>query len=443
MIFSSIEFLIFFVIFILSLKLFKKYQSEIIIYYSLFFYGFWDLKFTILILYLLFSTYYFLKKRVNLKISITCLLLPLFYFKYSFFFINLFELNFLINFSYLGNLPLGISFISFTCIAAIVDIHLKSFNKEEINLKNFSQFILYFPQLIAGPILRLKDLLHIFNQKILFDQSNLKFGLVLFLIGFIKKIYFADTIGNYIDPIFLDIENVDPSKLHKAFLLFPIQIYFDFSGYVDMALGISNCLSIKLPINFNKPYLTNSLTEFWRNWHITLSNWFRDYIYVPLGGSKKGPMTRNINLLLTMSIAGLWHGASLNFILWGFLNGLILTFEKYLKSYNKKNIFKIIINCFIVFNLWVVFRVQDFNLLINFFTILYSNILLFFKPSNILVLLFTVLSIFTQKFEDIDKIKIFSDKLKFSYIIPFFIVFLLIGFAMNAGQSDKFIYFDF
>ena len=146
MIFSSIEFLIFFVIFILSLKLFKKYQSEIIIYYSLFFYGFWDLKFTILILYLLFSTYYFLKKRVNLKISITFLLLPLFYFKYSFFFINLFELNFLINFSYLGNLPLGISFISFTCIAAIVDIHLKSFNKEEINLKNFSQFILYFPQ---------------------------------------------------------------------------------------------------------------------------------------------------------------------------------------------------------------------------------------------------------------------------------------------------------
>ena len=283
----------------------------------------------------------------------------------------MFELNFLKNFSYNGNLPLGISFISFTCIAAIVDIHLKSFNKQEIKLKNFSQFILYFPQLIAGPILRLKDLLHIFNKKILFDQSNLKFGLVLFLIGFIKKIYFADTIGNYIDPIFLDLENVNPSKLHKAFLLFPIQIYFDFSGYVDMALGISNCLSIKLPINFNKPYLTSSLTEFWRNWHITLSNWFRDYIYIPLGGSKKRPMVRNMNLILTMSIAGLWHGASLNFILWGFLNGLILALEKYFKFHEKKNNFKIIINCFIIFNLWIIFRIQDFNVLINFFIILY------------------------------------------------------------------------
>lgn len=443
MIFSSIEFIIFFVIFILSLKLFKKYQSEIIIYYSIFFYGFWDLKFTLLILYLLFFTYYFLKKKINLKISIICLLLPLFYFKYSFFFVDLIELNFLKNFSYNGNLPLGISFISFTCIAAIVDIHLKSFNKEEINLKNFSQFILYFPQLIAGPILRLKDLLYIFNQKILFDQSNLKFGLILFLIGFIKKIYFADTIGNYIDPIFLDVENVNPLKLHKAFLLFPIQIYFDFSGYVDMALGISNCLSIKLPINFNKPYLTSSLTEFWRNWHITLSNWFRDYIYIPLGGSKKRPMVRNINLILTMSIAGLWHGASLNFILWGFLNGLILALEKYFKFHEKKNNIKIIINCFIVFNLWIIFRIQDFNILINFFIILFSNFLLFFEVSNILVLIFVVLLIFTQKFEDINKIYILSKKLKFSYIVPFFIVVLFIGFAMNAGQSDKFIYFDF
>jgi len=443
MIFSSIEFIIFFIIFILSLKLLRKYQNEIIIYYSLFFYGFWDLKFTALILYLLFSTYYFLKKKISLKISITCLLLPLFYFKYSSFFINLFELNFLINFSYLGNLPLGISFISFTCIAAIVDIHLKSFDKEEINLKNFSQFILYFPQLIAGPILRLKDLLHIFNQKIIFDQSNLKFGLVLFLIGFIKKIYFADTIGNYIDPIFLDIENVDPSKLHKAFLLFPVQIYFDFSGYVDMALGVSNCLSIKLPINFNKPYHTSSLTEFWRNWHITLSNWFRDYIYIPLGGSKKGPMIRNVNLILTMSIAGLWHGASLNFVLWGFINGLILSLEKYFDYFKTGNIFKIILNCFVIFNLWVIFRIQDLNSIYVFFHKMYSNIFFITETSNLIVLTITIFFIFLQKFENIDKIKMFSTNLRFSYLVPFLIVIIFIGFGLSAGQSEKFIYFDF
>ena len=443
MIFSSIEFLIFFIFFLLSLKFFQKFQSEIIIYYSLFFYAFWDIKFTLLILYLLFSTFYFIKKKINLKISIILILLPLFYFKYSFFFVDLICIDFLKKFSYSGNLPLGISFISFTCIAAIIDIHSKSFGLKEINLKNFSQFIFYFPQLIAGPILRLKDLLHIFNQKIYFDQSNFKFGIVLFLIGFIKKIYFADTIGSYIDPIFLNVDNVDPSKIHKAFLLFPIQIYFDFSGYVDMALGISSCLSIKLPINFNKPYLRSSLTEFWRNWHITLSNWFRDYIYIPLGGSKKNSIIRNINLILTMTIAGLWHGASLNFILWGFLNGFILSLEKYFKFFEKNNTFKIIINCVILFNLWIIFRIQDLSILFNFFIILYSNILLFFNLSNIVTLIITILLIFSQKFEDINKIKSFSNRLNFSYLLPFFIVILLIGFGLNAGQSNKFIYFDF
>jgi alginate O-acetyltransferase complex protein AlgI len=389
------------------------------------------------------SSYYLIKKKINLKISLTLILLPLFYFKYSFFFLDLISADLLKKYSYSGDLPLGISFISFTCIAAIIDVHLKNFTKEEIELKNFSQFILYFPQLIAGPILRLKDLLHIFNKKIYFEKSNFKFGIVLFLIGFVKKIYFADTIGGYIDPIFLNVDNVDPSKIHKAFLLFPIQIYFDFSGYVDMALGISCCLSIKLPINFNKPYLRSSLTEFWRNWHITLSNWFRDYIYIPLGGSKKNPMTRNINLILTMTIAGLWHGASLNFILWGFLNGFILSLEKYFKFFEKDNTFKIIINCAILFNLWIIFRIQDLSILFNFFIILYSNILLFFDLSNIVTLILTILFIFSQRFEDINKIKSFSNKLNFSYLLPFFIVILLIGFAMNAGQSDKFIYFDF
>ena len=159
-------------------------------------------------------------------------------------------------------------------------------------------------------------------------MQKIKFGLLLFFIWICKKIFFADTIASFIDPIFDDPTSANKADLIKAYYLFPLQIYFDFSGYVDMALGISNILSINLPINFNKPYLSQSLTEFWRNWHITLSNWFRDYLYIPLGGSRSNKVKFSFNLIFTMSIAGLWHGASLNFIIWGFLNGLFLFFEK-------------------------------------------------------------------------------------------------------------------
>ena len=443
MIFSSIEFLLFFLVFLLFIKFLNKFQSVWIIFFSLFFYSFWDAKFTFLIIYLLLITFYFIKRLINIKISIIAVLLPLFYFKYSSFFFQIINIKTLSTFAYSGNLPLGISFITFTCLAAIIDVHARNFKNNEIKLNNFSQFILYFPQLIAGPILRLKDLLHIFKKKIVFKNSNIKFGIVLFLIGFVKKIYFADNIGSYIDPIFSNIESVDIKELHKAFLLFPIQIYFDFSGYVDMALGISNCLSIKLPINFNKPYLTHSITEFWRNWHITLSNWFRDYIYIPLGGSKKGSLSRNFNLLITMTIAGLWHGASFNFLLWGFLNGLLLSIEKYFVFFKKKKIYKIIFNCFIVFNLWVIFRIQEFSQIYIFYELLYKNFFLFFETSNLIVLLLTVILVYLQKFEDLDKIENYSKRISLSYLLPFFVVIIFVGFAINAGQTDKFIYFDF
>ena len=182
------------------------------------------------------------------------------------------------------------------------------------------------------------------------------------MIGFIKKIFFADSISNFIDPIFDQGNLIASEDYIKGFLLFPLQIYFDFSGYVDMALGASKILSIDLPINFNKPYLSSSLTEFWRNWHITLSNWFRDYIYIPLGGSRHGNNKLFGNLFLTMSIAGLWHGASLNFILWGSLNGIFLFFEKKINKYFKfTKTIKIILTCFLVFNLWIVFRINDLN----------------------------------------------------------------------------------
>tara|TARA_Y100001970_G_scaffold52672_1_gene66580 strand:+ start:5477 stop:6805 length:1329 start_codon:yes stop_codon:yes gene_type:complete len=442
MIFSSFEFLIFFGIFLVFLLLLPNFQKTIIITFSLFFYSFWNFYFSFLILYYCLITYFLLKKNYSLKISVFVILLPLIYFKYSFFLIDLTNLEKFISFTYLGELPLAISFITFTAIAVIVD--RKNQSNDDIKLTSLSEYFLYFPQLIAGPILRLNELLPQLKFKIKFNKENIKFGLLLFIIGFIKKVYFADNIAEFIDPFFENPNVTSSADLIKAFLLFPIQIYFDFSGYVDMALGVSTICGISLPINFNKPYLTQSLTEFWRSWHITLSNWFRDYIYIPLGGSKKNNLITNKNLIITMCIAGLWHGASLNFILWGFLNGIILCLEKIFSFHKSKRSFiRCIVNCFIIFNLWIIFRINEFTVMYDFIILFYSNILEFFKFDNLLTLFFVLIMVYSQKFDNFYALKNLSTKIKLPFLLPFIFVVMIVGFSISLGQSEKFIYFQF
>ena len=443
MIFSSIQFLIFFLIFLVSIKIFKNNQRSIIILFSLFFYAYWNPLFIFLIIFFLITSYFFIKKDINLKISIPITLIPLFYFKYSFFLSSFFHSEILTLFSYTGSLPLAISFITFTGIAILVDVKTKKYN-ERINFFSLSEFLIYFPQLIAGPILRAKELMPLLKNKIIFNNKNIKLGILLFIVGFIKKVFLADSIADFIDPIF-EKENLIASEDYlKGFLLFPLQIYFDFSGYVDMALGISKILSIDLPINFNKPYLSNSLTEFWRNWHITLSKWFRDYIYIPLGGSKNGNKKLFKNLFLTMTIAGLWHGASINFILWGSLNGIFLFLEKKISNYcNLNKSLKIFLTCFLIFNLWIIFRINDLNFIIIFYYNLYSNLLTSMTIENFLLLLLVVLAIFTQKFDNYGYIEKASKKTSFLILIPVLIIILITGLAIKAGSSEKFIYFDF
>lgn len=443
MIFSSIEFIVFFLTVIFLIKFLPKYQSPIIILSSLFFYGYWNPTFLVLIIYFFGFTYLFIKKNISLKISIIIILLPLAYFKYSLFFFEILQLRYLSSYAYEGDLPLAISFITFTAIAMIIDVKKKLYN-ENLNLKDVAEFILYFPQLIAGPILRAHQLIPELRKKIVFNLDNLKVGLLLFLVGFIKKIFFADTIASIIDPIFLEPMNYESKDLFKAYILFPFQIYFDFSGYVDMALGASSIFGIKLPINFNKPYLSSSITEFWRNWHITLSNWFRDYIYIPLGGSRVGQKKIFLNLILTMSIAGLWHGASFNFILWGFLNGVLLAIEKKFNYLIKLNNFlKIFINCFLIFNLWMVFRIDNFTSLINFYSNLYFNYISIFSLDNLGLIFLALLLVFSQKYDNYEFMQKSSKNIRLVIIIPVFIIILVTGFGINAGTSEKFIYFDF
>lgn len=443
MIFSSIQFLIFFLTFLFFIKVFKNNQRSIILLFSIFFYGFWSPAFTFLIFFFFISSYFFLKNNLSLKVSIPITLLPLFYFKYSFFLSNFFEIQMLTDLSYKKNLPLAISFITFTTIAILVDVKTKKYN-EKINFFSLSEFLIYFPQLIAGPILRAKELIPLLKNKIVFTNTNVKFGILLFMIGFIKKIFLADSISNFIDPIFEKDNLIASEDYIKGFLLFPLQIYFDFSGYVDMALGISKILSINLPINFNKPYLSSSLTEFWRNWHITLSKWFRDYIYIPLGGSKNGNKKLFSNLFITMSVAGLWHGASTNFILWGSLNGIFLFFEKKMSKYLSLNKFmKIFLTCFLVFNLWMVFRINDLNALLIFYINLYLNLFTIFETENLILLSLVIIAVLSQKFDNYSCIENLSKKINFLILIPIFILIIITGLAIKAGSSEKFIYFDF
>jgi alginate O-acetyltransferase complex protein AlgI len=446
MIFSSVEFILFFSIFIISLIFFSKYQKFLIILFSLVFYSFWKPIFTLIIIYLIVSFYLFIKKNISLKIAIPLILSPLIYFKYSTFFFEIIGFDSINHIAYSGNLPLGISFITFTVIALLVDVKKKIYTNN-LKLSTVSEFILYFPQLVAGPILRAHQLIPFLKKKISFTEENIKNGTLLFLLGFVKKIFFADTIAEVINPIFLNPLDFSGEYIVVASLLFPLQIYFDFSGYVDMALGISRILGISLPINFDRPYLSKSLTEFWRKWHITLSRWFRDYLYIPLGGSRVNKLKIYYNLLITMTIAGLWHGSSWNFLIWGVAHGTLLCVEKskILSKFTNffPDFFKIFLTCFVVFNLWIIFRISNLEILMVFYKILYSNILLIYNIKILFTLIILSITLYFHKYDNCNDVEKISKKISYKLLIPITASILITGFLLSLGTSEKFIYFDF
>ena len=447
MIFSSIQFIIFFSIFILVILLLRKKNWPVIILVaSYFFYAYQNFYHSFIILFLAFLA--IIQKRYYFKLSIVIpiSLLPLVMYKYSNFFINLFNHDLLGNDYILidvGSIPIGISFVTFTVIAYFIDIKTKSFTLKHTNL-DVLNYILFFPQLVAGPILRPGELISQVQRKITININNFNSGMILFAIGIIKKIFIADSIGLYIDPTFEALNSSSNSEILSAFLLFPFQIYFDFSGYTDMAVGLARVLGVTLPENFDRPYLTSSIREFWQKWHITLSNWIRDYIYFPLGGSKKSELITVVNVITAMSISGLWHGASYTFLLWGFFNGVFIVLERYIKLnffFNKN--FLIFMNIFVVFNLWVLFRSQSISDVIIIFSQIYSFDTLISLASNIYILLLILFFLIFQKYDH----RKMHDKLgniKYIYIsIPVWSVIIFFGLILSQGASDKFIYFDF
>ncbi|MHC4477792.1 MAG: MBOAT family O-acyltransferase [Planctomycetota bacterium] len=218
-------------------------------------------------------------------------------------------------------LPIGISFYTFQSMSYTIDVYRGRFPAER-NIIKFATFVAFFPQLIAGPVERAKSLLPQLQRITKIGAADVADGLSLFVVGLFKKVALADMLAIYVDKIYENPADYGSLPLIFATYAFAWQIYFDFSGYTDMARGLAAAMGIKLTLNFNNPYVATGLRDFWRRWHITLSTWFRDYVYIPLGGNRRGKSRMYLYILLTMAIGGLWHGAAWNFVLWGALHAL-------------------------------------------------------------------------------------------------------------------------
>lgn len=349
---------------------------------SLFFYGWWDYRYLLLIIASIVGNYLAGRriaalddhrgKRLVLIASIVANLGLLAYYKYADFFIQSTNIALGTAMPLLGIvLPIGISFFTFTQIAFLVDVFQGK--ATEYRFSYYALFVTYFPHLIAGPVLHHKEMMPQFDIDRNYRPrlANFQIGLVIFFIGLGKKVLIADSLAGYAAPVFMPDASPSLFVAWGGVLAYSFQLYFDFSGYSDMAIGLSRLFGVKLPLNFNSPYKARDIADFWRRWHMTLSRFLRDYLYIPLGGNRHGPWRRRFNLLLTMLLGGMWHGAGWPFIVWGGLHGIYLVINhawcdtKASLGWGdgglRGRLFGVLLTFFCVNVAWVFFRAPDID----------------------------------------------------------------------------------
>ena len=373
MLFNSIEFIIFFPIVTLLYFLipFKFRWLHLLIASCIFYMA--AIPSYILVLFTLIITDYFAGRKIEstsnkklwLIISIAANIGILGFFKYYNFFISNINSATAANFSLLHvALPIGLSFHTFQSLSYTIEVY----RGNQPAVKHFGYYALYvmfYPQLVAGPIERPNHMFPQLFEKHSFSSQNLYEGLRLMAWGFFKKIVIADRVGGYADAVFNNPGQVNTVNIWVAVIFFSIQIYADFSGYSDIAVGAARCMGYHLMVNFNRPYFAKNIRDFWRKWHISLSSWFRDYVYIPLGGNRKGKLRKHFNILITFSLSGLWHGAGWTFIVWGFLHGIyIVLADLFTFSFHKRlstRILQFLVTGLCIEFAWIFFRANSLH----------------------------------------------------------------------------------
>lgn len=394
MLFNSYNFIFFFLpVFLILWSVFKNNKTirlSFLLVASYIFYAYWDYRFIAIMAFITTLNYYAghliyrlespRSRKFVLIVSIIMSLIPLFFFKYIPWLGSYFTVFFEGDTRNTYNsillriiLPVGISFFTFQAMSYTIDLYNRKCSFCQSLLK-FATFVSMFPQLVAGPIIRFRDIdaqLERINR--LEDQVDFSRGTELFFRGLIKKVIFADQIGILIDPSFVPGAELSTQTAWISIMGYSLQIYFDFSGYSDMAIGMGRCLGFKFPVNFIAPYTASNPTEFWRRWHVTLSTWLRDYIYIPLGGNRKGRIKALFFLIITMLLGGLWHGAAWTFILWGFWHGFILIVHRITPSKIRdilpRWISIILLNLAVLIG-WTFFRIPDIGQAFEFLTVM-------------------------------------------------------------------------
>jgi len=334
MVFSSVSFLFFLLPIVLccTLLLPARYRNHVMLVASLLFYFWGESIFTLLLIASIVLNYYLAKgiensqgtrQNILLVLGVCCNLFPLFLLKYAGFFLQVFHVQQELSL----HLPAGISFFTFQAISYLVDVYRRIVPAEQ-KMLNCGLYIAMFPQLIAGPIVRYHDIAKQLVTRTI-SREGFARGAERFVFGLAKKVLLADALGIKADAIFsLPFTELSTGQAWLGAVCFSLQIYYDFSGYSDMAIGLGKMFGFHLPENFNYPYAARSMRDFWRRWHISLSTWLRDYLYIPLGGNRCGNTRNLFNLLLVFVLCGLWHGAAWTFVVWGLWHGIFLVLER-------------------------------------------------------------------------------------------------------------------
>ena len=491
MLFNSLDFLVFFfvILCIISFFKFRRFQHLFLIFSSLFFLYYTDnylvtlLIFTILLHFYvgreIYNSQTIIRKKIFFVIGLIGSIGVLGFFKYTDFVISqlnvfgtIIDLNSEIPLLNLA-LPIGISFYTFQSMSYIIDIYRGSL-KPSKTLKEYAFFVAFFPPLVAGPILRASEFLPQLREKIsqnevsqklklfVITNTNLKFGITLMSIGFFKKMFFSDNIGPIVNNIFSNPLGLESFSIMIGTIAFGIQLYCDFSGYSDIAIGAAAILGFKIPLNFNKPFFASSPSDFWTRWHISLSTWVRDYLYYPLVfKNRKSEGLVFISLIISMLLMGIWHGASWNFLIWGGIHGLFLacytilrkkfptaSSNKFFKSKIGK-ISSILVTQYLIFFTFIAFWMKDFDhmayamkkyVLLDFSTAGTIEIIRDNELPILLMILFMILHFISYKKGNIaERIS----KLKIHYWTSILFIFFLSIAIFYVGSAREFIYFQF